>query len=88
MRGVVVHHEHRIKFITIRNSRGEFILAELLGGYLVENGDVISGSIEYLGSQALLNETKNQQIHVFVQDIGLTEKQAIRRIQGTRQSSL
>ncbi len=31
MRGVVVHHEHRIGYIVIRDQIGEFTVAELLG---------------------------------------------------------
>ncbi|HIH8976805.1 TPA: hypothetical protein ACYUTM_001889 [Serratia marcescens] len=84
MRGVVVHHERRIGFIAIRDSRGEFVLAELLGGYVVEKGDVVSGNADHHGSQTLLNETRGERINVFIQGIGMTEKQTIRMIQNTR----
>lgn len=35
MRGVVVHNEHRIGYIVIRDQFGEFTVAELSGGYEV-----------------------------------------------------
>jgi hypothetical protein len=38
MRGVIVHVEHRIGWIAIRDDRGEITIAEILGGYDVEKG--------------------------------------------------
>jgi hypothetical protein len=33
MRGVIVHVEHRIGWIAIRDDRGEITIAEILGGH-------------------------------------------------------
>ena len=84
MRGVVVHHEHRIGFIVIRDSIGEFTVAELLGGYDVEKGHVISGELHTLGSETFVNETEYEELDVIVQGHGMTEQQSIRMIQNTR----
>lgn len=56
-------------FIAARTEHGEFIVLELLGGYDVENGNMISGNLTSLGSETLYNETKREHIKVFVQDI-------------------
>lgn len=84
MRGVVVHHEHRIGYIVIRDPIGEFTVAELLGGYDVERGHVISGDLHSLGSETFINETEEEEIEVFVQSYGMSEQQTIHLIQNTR----
>lgn len=84
MRGIVVHHEHRIGYIVIRDPSGEFTIAELLGGYDIEKGHVISGNLHCLGSEKLHSETNNENIDVIVQSYGLTEQQAIHLIRNTR----
>ncbi len=84
MRGVVVHHEHRIGFIVIRDPFGEFTIAELVGGYEVEKGHVISGELHALGCETFINETEDEELDVIVQGHGMTEQQSIRMIQNTR----
>jgi len=84
MRGVVVHHEHRIGYIVIRDQIGEFTVAELLGGYDVEKGHVISGELHSLGGETFTNETEEEEIEVFVQGYGMSEQQSILMIRGTR----
>lgn len=84
MRGVVVHHEHRIGFIVIRDPLGEFTIVELVGGYEVEKGHVISGELHALGSETFINETEDEELDVIVQGHGMTEQQSIRMIQNTR----
>ncbi|KAB8307614.1 MULTISPECIES: hypothetical protein [Rahnella] len=84
MRGVVVHHEHRIGFIVIRDSIGEFTVAELLGGYDVEKGQIISGALHVLGNETFINETEDEELDVIVQGHGMTEQQSIRMIQNIR----
>ncbi|EPH9698194.1 hypothetical protein [Enterobacter hormaechei] len=84
MRGVVVHHEHRIGYIVIRDQIGEFTVAELLGGYDVEKGHVISGELHSLGGETFTNETEEEEIEVFVQGYGMSEQQSILMIRGIR----
>lgn len=84
MRGVVVHHEHRIGYIVIRDQIGEFTVAELLGGYDVERGHVITGNLHSLGSETFYNETESEELDVIVQNHGMSEQQSIQMIQNTR----
>lgn len=41
---------------------------EILGGHVAEIGDIISGSLESLGSETLYNKTKHEKINVFIED--------------------
>lgn len=84
MRGVVVHHEHRIGYIVIRDQIGEFTVAELLGGYEVERGHVITGNFHSLGSETFYNETESEELDVIVQNHGMSEQQSIQMIRNTR----
>lgn len=84
MRGVVVHHEQRIGYIVIRDQIGEFTVAELLGGYDVEKGHVISGELHSLGGETFVNETEEEEIEVFVQGYGMSEHQSILMIRSIR----
>ncbi|THB84078.1 hypothetical protein [Pantoea agglomerans] len=84
MRGVVVHHERRNGYIVIRDQIGEFTVAELLGGYDVEKGHAITGELHNLGGETFMNESKEEEIEVFVQGYGMTEQQSILMLQKTR----
>ncbi|WJV55629.1 hypothetical protein PCO82_11955 [Pectobacteriaceae bacterium CE90] len=80
MRGIVVHHEHRIGFIVIRELEGGVIVARLNGNYVAERGDAISGDLNVTGNTVLLNETNGQTLSVEIQDGIVTEKDAIELI--------
>lgn len=84
MRGVVVHHERRTGYIVIRDSFDEFTVAELLGGYDVERGHVISGNLHSLGGETFFNETEDEKLEVFVQRYGMSEHQSTHLIRNTR----
>lgn len=84
MHGVVVHYERRIGYIVIRDLIGEFTVAELLGGYDVAEGHIISGKLHILGGETLMNETEDQAIEVFVQGYGMSEQQSNLMLRGTR----
>ncbi|WLI77092.1 hypothetical protein Q5705_00545 [Kosakonia sp. H02] len=77
MKGTVIHHEHRIGFIVIRDEKGEFAIAELIGSCDVERGDVVSGNIHTSGGAALFNETQEESMDVFIKEYGLSEQDAI-----------
>ncbi|AMO49071.1 hypothetical protein GA0061071_111131 [Kosakonia oryzendophytica] len=77
MKGTVVHHEHRIGFIVIRDEKGEFTIAELLGKYDVEMGDVVSGNLHASGDEALFNQTQDEAMEVSIKGHGLSEQDAI-----------
>ncbi|ANE77238.1 hypothetical protein [Dickeya solani] len=80
MRGIVVHHEHRIGFIVIRDPEDGFIVAKLLDIYEVERGDAITGDFQIVGNTTLFNETSSQDIHVEIQNTDMTEDAAIELI--------
>ncbi|MGK0600359.1 hypothetical protein [Yokenella regensburgei] len=84
MHGVVVHYERRIGYIVIRDVIGEFTVAELLGGYDVAEGHIVSGKLHSLGGETLMNETEDQAIEVFVQGYGMSEQQSNLMLRGTR----
>lgn len=84
MRGIVVHHERRIGYIVIRDPMGEFTIAELLGGYDVEKGHIISGELHNDGSEILYNETSDEDLDVIIQGHGMSEQASIRMIRKIR----
>lgn len=81
MRGVIVHVEHRIGWIAIRDNIGEITIAEILGGYDVEKGHVVSGNLRTLGSEVFINQATSERMDVMVEYIGLNDRQAIAAIQ-------
>ncbi|MBL5899961.1 hypothetical protein I7V27_13620 [Lelliottia amnigena] len=84
MVGKIVHIEHRIGWIAIRDDRGEITIAELLGGYNVEIGNVVSGDLHTCGGSSFFNRSTNEELSVMVQYVGLNDQQAIRAIQSCR----
>lgn len=77
MKGTVVHHEHRIGYIIIRDEKDEFAIAELLGNYDVERGDIVSGNLHTNGNETLHNQTQDEAMAVVVKGYGLSEQDAI-----------
>ncbi|MBA7577804.1 hypothetical protein ES708_19659 [subsurface metagenome] len=55
-------------FIAVETDGNEFSVIELLGEYGVEIGDVISGDIESLGGETVINKTQSEEMDVFIQD--------------------
>lgn len=84
MRGVVVHVENRIGWIAIRDEGGEITLAELIGGYDVEKGNVISGNLHSLGTESFYNHSTDEALDVFVQEIHASDQQALNLIRSCR----
>ncbi|ACS85957.1 MULTISPECIES: hypothetical protein [Musicola] len=80
MRGIVVHHEHRIGFIVIRDPDGAFIVAKLKENYDIERGDAVSGELHTAGHTVLLNETNGEEIPADIQQGTMTEEEAINLI--------
>lgn len=84
MNGTVVHVENRRGWIAIRDSHDEITIVELLGGYDVENGHVITGNLDSLGSETFFNKTTGEELDVMVEYIGLTDQQAVSVFQRRR----
>ncbi|HGN0867346.1 TPA: hypothetical protein ACKROV_000556 [Providencia alcalifaciens] len=81
LKGVIVHIERRIGWIAIRDEFGEITIAELLGGYDVEKGNVITGNLHSEGGETFYNHSTDEELDVYVEYIHLTEAQSIYAIQ-------
>ncbi|MDN8599043.1 hypothetical protein Q0A17_06390 [Citrobacter sp. S2-9] len=81
MLGKIVHIEHRIGWIAIRDDHGEITIAELLGGYSVEKGNVISGDLHTCGGSTFYNRSTGEELSVMVEYVGLNDQQAVAAIQ-------
>ena len=69
MQGIVKGINNRKGFIAVETDSGEYAVLELLGGYDVEIGDVISGPLESLGEEEVINLTQSEEMDVFIQEI-------------------
>lgn len=81
MLGTVVHFDQRTGLVAIRDSNESITLAEVLGGYDIENGNIISGNLHSYGGEDFFNKTTNEYISVYVEYVGLNDRQAIEAIQ-------
>lgn len=54
--------------IAVETNSNEFSILELIGGYDVEIDDIISGDLESLGSETVINKTQTEEMDVFIQD--------------------
>ena len=55
--------------VGVRTENGTFSVLELVGGYSPEMGDVLSGALENLGGEEVLNITQGETWDVFIQSI-------------------
>lgn len=77
-------HEMKANVIAINNKKSVVAVEtangitvfELLGGYEVELGDVISGRLENLGGETFRNETRRESLDVYVQGIHCSPQNA------------
>ena len=68
MKANVITINHKKGVVAVETANGITVF-ELLGGYEVELGDIISGRLESLGSETFRNETKQENLDVYVQGI-------------------
>ncbi len=71
MKGHVIAVNARKGFVAVSTDDGITVF-ELLGGYEVEIDDVISGNLDSLGGESFKNETKLEDMEVYVQGIHCT----------------
>lgn len=71
MKGRVVGINPSKGYIAVDTSTGITVM-ELLGGYDVDPDDIISGDLEALGSEVVLNETQAEKMDVFIQGVHCT----------------
>lgn len=75
MKGNVIAVNIKKGFVAISTDDGITVF-ELLGGYDVEVGDVISGNLDALGGETFNNETQSEEMDVYVQGVHCTESNA------------
>ncbi|NEZ02049.1 hypothetical protein [Heyndrickxia shackletonii] len=81
MKSKVFMINHQKGWIALLTENGTFSIAEVLEMELPNIGDIISGDIDSLGRETFLNETQNEEIDVFVQDILSGKKEAMRQLE-------
>lgn len=81
MRGVVLHHEHRIGFVIIRDEYNNFTVVKLLGSDNIERGDIVVGVLHGEGDETFHNETQDVAFPVHIQGHGLSQEATIQMIQ-------
>ncbi len=75
MRAKVIAINHKKNVIAVATANGITVF-ELLGGYEVELDDVISGRLESLGNEIFRNETRQENLDVYVQGIHCSPQNA------------
>ena len=76
MNGIIVAINPRNGFYAAKLESGEFAVFELVDSHEPELGDAVSGELEALGSETLLNETQRTRFDVFMQDTHCSESRA------------
>jgi len=80
MKGTIELIGPRQAMIGVRTESDDFSVLELLGGYSPEMGDVISGELNNLGGEEVMNVTQGETWDVFIQDILGSKESAWRLI--------
>ncbi|WP_019420170.1 hypothetical protein [Paenibacillus sp. OSY-SE] len=78
MKGIVAMINSKKGFLAVRTPSNEYSIVEVLEMELPELGDIISGNLESLGSETLVNLTQGIEIDVFIQEIYTNKASAIR----------
>lgn len=68
MKGTVVLVNPKNRFFAVEVDGGDYAVVEMLGGYDVEVGDVLSGNLHSVAGADLYNETQRETQSVFIQD--------------------
>lgn len=69
MKGEVAFLNTKRGMAALITENDEYTSFEVLGPFNIELGDTISGDLESLGGELWQNETKMEEIEVFVEDI-------------------
>lgn len=76
MNGIIAAINPRIGFYAVKLEDGEFAVFELLDSHEPAHGDSLSGALDSLGSETLLNVTQRTRFDVFIQDTHCSEARA------------
>ena len=77
MNGQITFINQRRGMAAVLTSNGGFTVIELLGGYDVQIGDVVSGDLESHGGETIYNNTQMESMDVYIQGIHCTKQNAI-----------
>lgn len=69
MNGTVVLVNPRNGFVVVEVEAGDYTVVEMLGGYAIEVGDVVSGNLHSNGGEDLRNQTQQETMSVYIQGI-------------------
>jgi hypothetical protein len=65
--------------VAAETSAGSVTVFELLGCEMVKSGDILSGYMEELDNQEIYNETRDEELRVFIHERGLGVHEAIEK---------
>lgn len=63
--------------VAVQTSTGSVTVFELLGCEQVSAGDILSGDLEELHNQEIYNETRDEDLTIFVHECGLSLQEAV-----------
>ena len=72
MKGTIIMINEKRGFIAVQ-TKCDISVIELLGGYIVELEDVVSGDLESEGSDEIMNITQDEEMDVFIQATGCSK---------------
>jgi len=73
MEGRVIGVNRKTAFVAVTTDGGITVF-ELLGGYEIENDDIVSGELENHGGEIILNVTRQEKMDVFIQGVHCTHE--------------
>lgn len=79
MQGSVVHLNHNRGMYSVELSDGSYSVFELLDSNEINAEDIISGTLDELGSCTLQNLTENENFEAMIQNVGLNSQIAQNR---------
>lgn len=80
MRGRIDMINHKIGWVAICTESGTYCVAEVLEMSLPGIGDIVQGDLEALGGETFYNETAQEELDVFVQDLNDNQKQVMQQL--------
>lgn len=80
MRGVVKIMNAEDGVAAVETEHGEYTVFGLLGDHPLAVGDVLEGPLEALDEQRLRNETRGEELLVYIEDIELSRADAESRV--------
>ena len=63
--------------VAVQTSTSSITVFELLGCEQVSAGDILSGDLEELHNQEIYNETRDEDLKVFIHECGLSLQEAV-----------